>query len=71
MTVLLALIPLVICIALLVRGRYPGERRLRRALEGSPRPLRRLLPSTPMLARGFGVAVRGTVRGRAPPLRPC
>ena len=49
----------------------PGERRLRRALEGSPRPLRRLLPSTPMLARGFGVAVRGTVRGRAPPLRPC
>jgi len=67
MTVLLVLVPLIVCLALLARGWYPGERRIGRALERALRRTRRTLPRTPSRTRDFAVAVRGTVRGRAPP----
>lgn len=67
MTALLVLVPLVVCLALVGRGRYPGEHRLSRALERAVRWMRRARLRTPLRDMGFGVPVRGTGRGRAPP----
>ena len=72
MSVLLSLLPVVLLLAALALGRYPGERVLRRALarraprRRAPRAARCPAPAPFLLARG-GPLVGARLAGRAPP----
>jgi hypothetical protein len=72
MSVLLSLIPVLALVAVLVPGRYPGERVLSRA-RGTRRPPRRAPSATarpalpPILLVRGGVLVASSLAGRAPP----
>jgi hypothetical protein len=72
MSVLVSIVPLLLLVAMLALGRYPGERALARARVA--RPARRRPPSSTArparalltLVRG-GLLVASSLAGRAPP----